>query len=105
MSHRPAPCASVVLASILLLGSCGREAAAGEGEADAGGFLRFEGSGGSQGDSQGGAANAPASAAQSAAGTAAGTIESPATATRGASSAEDGSAVRTPPATVPAEEF
>lgn len=71
MSHRPAPCAPVVLASLLLLGSCGSEAAAGDGEGEDGGFLRFEASDGAAGEaappeSNGAAPAEPAAGAEAA---------------------------------------
>ena len=67
MLQRSAPCAPVVLASLLLLGSCGSEAAAGEGSGEDGGFLRFEASGGTgSGDVQPGGETTPAEPAASA---------------------------------------
>jgi hypothetical protein len=64
MSHRSAPCALVVLASLLLLGSCGSEAAAGEGEGEGGGFLRFEASSGGARTGEAPAAEAASSSSQ-----------------------------------------
>ncbi|MBM3987266.1 MAG: L,D-transpeptidase [Planctomycetes bacterium] len=89
MSHRPAPCVPVVLASILLLGACGRETAAGEGEADLGGFLRFEDSGGSEREAV----------------SAAGAVEAAAPAAPNASPTDGGIAVGAPAASVPSEEL
>ena len=92
MSHRPAPCAPVVLASLLLLGSCGSEAAAGEGEGEGGGFLRFEAGGGSAGESAVATANA------------AGAGEAQAVVPATSSFTEAGDAPHAPAATAPSEE-